>query len=119
MIKKINISIFIFLIHISVYSNKLISGTVLDCKTNLPLPGAEIIFDKNSSNSELVLSNFDGYFELEISEEGIDPDKREYFVSNKKIESFGWLPKVSLDDGIKELSQVYKLIEIKDFDKNL
>ena len=68
MIKKINISIFIFIIHISVYSNKLISGTVLDCKTNLPLPGAEIIFDKNSSNSELVLSNFDGYFELEISE---------------------------------------------------
>ena len=68
MIKKINISIFIFLINISVYSNKLISGTVLDCKTNLPLPGAEIIFDKNSSNSELVLSNFEGYFELEISE---------------------------------------------------
>ena len=68
MIKKINISIFIFIIHISVYSNKLISGTVLDCRTNLPLPGAEIIVDKNSSNSELVLSNFDGYFELEISE---------------------------------------------------
>ncbi len=58
-------------------------------------------------------------FEFEISEEGTDPDKRDYFVSNKKIESFGWLPKVSLDDGIKELSQVYKLIEIKDFDKNL
>ena len=68
MIKKINISIFIFLIHISVYSNKLISGTVIDCKTNLPLPGAEIIHDKNSLNSEHIFSNFDGYFELEISE---------------------------------------------------
>ena len=68
MIKKINISIFTLLIHILVYSNKLISGTVLDCKTNLPLPGAEVIFDKNSPNNEPILSNFDGYFELEISE---------------------------------------------------
>ena len=68
MIKKINISIFIFLISISLYSNKLISGIVIDCKTNLPLPGAEVIFDKNRFNNELILSNFDGYFELEISE---------------------------------------------------
>ena len=68
MIKKINISFFIFLISIYAYSNKLINGKVIDCKTNLPLPGAEIIFDKNSSNNELILSNFDGYFELEISE---------------------------------------------------
>ena len=68
MIKKINISIFIFLISISLFSNKLISGIVIDCKTNLPLPGAEIIFDKNNQNNEPILSNFDGYFELEISE---------------------------------------------------
>ena len=68
MIKKINISIFIFLISISLYSNKLISGIVIDCKTNLPLPGAEIISDKNNQNNEPILSNFDGYFELEISE---------------------------------------------------
>ena len=68
MIKKIHISFFIFLIYISVYSNKLINGTVIDCKTNLPIPGAEIIFDKNSPNNKPILSNFDGYFELEISE---------------------------------------------------
>ena len=68
MIKKINISIFIFLISISLYSNRLISGIVIDCKTNLPLPGAEVIFDKNNPNNEPTLSNFDGYFELEISE---------------------------------------------------
>ena len=68
MIKKINISIFIFLISISLFSNKLISGIVIDCKTNLPLPGAEVIFHKNSPNDKPILSNFDGYFELEISE---------------------------------------------------
>tara|TARA_B100000963_G_scaffold360780_1_gene393080 strand:- start:1162 stop:1482 length:321 start_codon:yes stop_codon:yes gene_type:complete len=68
MIKKINISIFIFLVYTSIYSNKLINGTIIDCKTNLPLPGVEITFDENSSNNEPILSNFDGYFELEVSE---------------------------------------------------
>ena len=57
-------------------------------------------------------------FNFEVSHEGTDPDKRDYFVSNKKIESLGWKPKVNLDDGIKELTQVYKLISKKDFDQN-
>ncbi len=36
-----------------------------------------------------------------------DPDKRDYFVSNKKIESFGFKPLYSLEDGIKELKIIY------------
>ena len=36
-----------------------------------------------------------------------DPDKRDYFVSNKKIESFGFKPLYSLEDGIKELKVIY------------
>ena len=39
-----------------------------------------------------------------------DPDKRDYIVSNKKIESTGWKPKYSLDDGIKELIMAYQII---------
>ncbi len=39
-----------------------------------------------------------------------DPDKRDYVVSNKKIESTGWKSQYSLDDGIKELIQAYKMI---------
>ncbi len=34
---------------------------------------------------------------------GTDPDKRDYIVSNAKIEALGWRPQCSLDDGIKEL----------------
>lgn len=39
-----------------------------------------------------------------------DPDKRDYIVSNKKIESTGWKPIYSLDDGILELMKTYKVI---------
>ena len=39
-----------------------------------------------------------------------DPDKRDYIVSNKKVESVGWKPKYSLDDGIKELMMAYQII---------
>ena len=31
-------------------------------------------------------------------------------VSNKKIESTGWKPNFSLDDGIKELIRAYQMI---------
>ena len=39
-----------------------------------------------------------------------DPDKRDYIVSNEKIESTGWKPQYSLDEGIKELIEAYKMI---------
>jgi nucleoside-diphosphate-sugar epimerase len=37
-----------------------------------------------------------------------DPDKRDYFISNKKIENKGIYPKVSLEQGIEELIKVFK-----------
>ena len=37
-----------------------------------------------------------------------DPDKRDYIVSNKKLEKTGWKPKYSLDYGIKELIKKLK-----------
>ena len=42
---------------------------------------------------------------------GEDVDKRDYMVSNDKIESIGWKPDYNLDDGIKELIKVYKIIK--------
>ena len=49
------------------------------------------------------LPNF-SFIESEIGE---DPDKRDYLVSNKKIEKTGFSAKYSLDDGIVELIKGY------------
>ena len=47
-----------------------------------------------------------------------DPDKRDYFVSNKKIEKYGYKPRVSLETGIKELSKIYEINDFKDNKNN-
>lgn len=39
-----------------------------------------------------------------------DFDQRNYMVSNEKLESKGWQPTTSLDDGITELINAYKII---------
>jgi len=39
-----------------------------------------------------------------------DPDKRDYIVSNQKIEATGWKPQYSIDDGIQQLIDTYKMI---------
>ena len=39
-----------------------------------------------------------------------DPDKRNYFVSNAKIEALGFRTQKTLDDGIEELIKVYSII---------
>ena len=47
---------------------------------------------------------------IHSAEIGEDPDKRDYIVSNEKIESLGWEPAHNLDDGIRELIKGYKIV---------
>ena len=47
---------------------------------------------------------------IHSAEIGEDPDKRDYVVSNEKIESLGWAPDYTLDAGILELIKGYKII---------
>ncbi len=42
---------------------------------------------------------------------GADPDKRDYIVSNERLESMGWKPSYSVDDGIDELIKTYRIIK--------
>ena len=39
-----------------------------------------------------------------------DFDQRNYMVSNAKLESKGWVPQFTLEDGIQELIQGYQLV---------
>jgi len=39
-----------------------------------------------------------------------DIDKRNYIVSNEKLESLGWEPKYSIEDGIEELIKGYEVL---------
>jgi nucleoside-diphosphate-sugar epimerase len=52
------------------------------------------------------------FFESGIGE---DPDKRDYVVSNARIEAAGWRPCFSLDDGIRELIRAYHIVRQRAF----
>jgi len=41
---------------------------------------------------------------------GEDPDKRDYIVSNEKVERTGYRPQFSLDDGIRELIKGFRML---------
>ncbi|HEU4551146.1 MAG TPA: NAD-dependent epimerase/dehydratase [Rhizomicrobium sp.] len=68
--------------------------------------------DANLSKAELcaVIKKHLPDFHVLQSEIGQDPDKRDYIVSNEKIEKAGWHPQHSLDSGIVELIKCYTII---------
>jgi len=68
--------------------------------------------DANLNKQEL-LETIQGHvtdFAISYNDFYEDPDKRDYIVSNAKIEATGWYPKWSLDGGIAELIMAYQMI---------
>lgn len=68
--------------------------------------------DANLSKRELceVIRKQVPEFHIVESEIGQDPDKRNYIVSNEKIENTGYRPAVSLQAGITELIKGYQIV---------
>ena len=66
----------------------------------------------NLSKRELcsVISSFIPEFTVLESDIAEDPDKRDYIVSNEKLESTGFCATVSLEEGIKELIKAYHVM---------
>ena len=69
--------------------------------------------DSNLTKKELCerIKKFIPDFEYISAEYTTDPDKRNYYVSNKKIETAGFKPLYSIDDGIEELIKAYQIIK--------
>jgi nucleoside-diphosphate-sugar epimerase len=68
--------------------------------------------DANLSKAELcakIAEHVPGFVTMEAPV-GEDPDKRDYIVSNARIEATGYRPVYSLDDGIRELIKGYAMI---------
>jgi len=73
--------------------------------------------DANLSKMELceeIKKQIPNFYFVE-AEVGEDPDKRDYIVSNEKIEKAGFKPKVSLQQGIAELVKGYQIVKRNQF----
>ena len=68
--------------------------------------------DANLSKKELLekIQEHISGFAVSYNDFYEDPDKRNYIVSNNKIESTGWRPNWTLDMGIQELIKAYGMI---------
>jgi len=68
--------------------------------------------DANLSKLELCekIKKYIPEFVIKYDDYAQDPDKRDYIVSNAKIEATGWKPYYSLDNGIQELIKGYSIV---------
>jgi nucleoside-diphosphate-sugar epimerase len=73
--------------------------------------------DANLSKAELAEKIKDQVPKLYIhyAEVGSDPDKRNYIVSNDKIKQKGFEARHSLEEGIQQLIQAYRMLPRDDF----
>ena len=67
----------------------------------------------NVSKKELceAIKTFVPEFTIVDAPVGIDPDQRNYIVSNDKLEATGFSPKYSLETGVQELIKGYRMVK--------
>jgi nucleoside-diphosphate-sugar epimerase len=67
----------------------------------------------NMSKEELALKIKDQVpgFYIHFAENGSDPDKRNYIVSNRKLNEAGFSARYSIEDGIRELLMGYRMLK--------
>ena len=82
---------------------------------NLGLSNANITKLQLANKIKFILKNGS---KIKIIKNIKDPDQRDYYVSNKKIESKGFKAKISLDEGISELSKIFNIIELDNLKNN-
>ena len=90
----------------------------IDMKNNVYNLG---LSDANLSKLELCnqIKKYINTLLINISDIGEDIDKRDYIVSNKKIEKTGFLPKYSIDDGIIELMKLFSFYSENRYSRNI
>jgi nucleoside-diphosphate-sugar epimerase len=73
--------------------------------------------DANLSKYELcqVIKSVIPQFQFMEASIGEDPDKRDYIVSNARLEATGFRPAVSLPEGIRELVKAYTMLPASEF----
>lgn len=73
--------------------------------------------DANLSKLELCLKikEFIPNFHIDFAEVNKDPDKRNYIVSNEKIERAGFKATITIEEGIKELIKAYQMLNVNQY----
>lgn len=101
-----------------IHLNDVVEGFVFGIKNfdllkseiyNLGLSEANLTKQQLCEEIQKVITDF----KFEISKDGFDADKRDYFVSNEKIEKKGFKAKTLLSDGIKELVNYFSTSDFK------
>lgn len=91
-------SAFLFML----YGYEFYKGEVFNVGLSSANLSKQELLEKIQSHVKDFAVSYNDYYE--------DPDKRDYIVSNAKIEETGWKPEWDLDRGIKQLIQGYQMI---------
>jgi len=93
-----------------------IANTFLFCIENYDKMTGDVfnvgLSDANLSKLELAetVKKYIHNFVIKEDDYKSDSDNRNYIISNEKLESLGWKPRYTIEEGISELTKAYKMI---------